>query len=169
MPVNVDVTKELIAAQKALAPAVKRLTKALGALNPKKIPIGSVVDLLYAIKTVKSALSALSKPLREDVLEPAEKLLEEYFINNLAIGESSGVQGRAARVQISSSPQPVIKPEDWEKFFAYVAQTKQWELLQRKVNRDAVRERWDLKKQVKFVGVFNAKTVSCTKLTGKGK
>ena len=95
---------------------------------------------------------------------PAVKLIEEHFINQLPVGESSGVQGYAARVQITSSPIPQVRAEDWEKFFKYVAKTGQWELLTHNLSREAVRERWDAKKQVKFVTTFNAKKVSCTKL-----
>jgi hypothetical protein len=166
---KVDVTKELQAAQKALAPALTRLKRAAATLDPKALPVGTAVDMLYAVRQASSSLAALIKPLREDALDVMEGVLEEHFINTLAVGESSGVQGHAARVQVSSSPQPVVKPEDWEKFFAWVAKTKQWELLQRKVNREAVRERWDAKKRVQYVSVFNAKTVSCTKLGGKAK
>ncbi len=165
---SVDVGKEIAAALKALDPAAKRLKKALAALDPASLPVGAAVDLLYQVRAARAALGNLTKPICEDLLKPAEDTLEEHFIQTLEVGESSGVQGRAARVQVSSSPQPVVKPEDWEKFFSWVAKTHQWELLQRKVNKESVRERWDNKKQVKFVGVFNAKTVSCTKLAQKG-
>ena len=77
------------------------------------------------------------------------------------------MQGARSRVQVTDSPVPVIKPKDWNKFYAYVAKTKQWELLGRKVSTEAIRERWNAKQQVKFVGVFHAKKVSCTKLGGK--
>jgi hypothetical protein len=97
----------------------------------------------------------------------AIKLLEEHFINTLATDNSTGLQGARSRVQVTDSVVPVIKPEDWNKFYAYVAKTKQWELLGHKVSTEAIRERWAQKRQVKFVGVFHAKRVSVTKLGGK--
>ena len=163
---NVDITAEIKAASKALAPAVRRLTIALRTLDPAKLPVGAVSDLLYQLRLTDKAPNALLTPL-DDVVKPALKALEEYFIQTLAVGESSGVQGMGSRTQVTESPVPVIKPEDWTKFHRWVAKTKQWDLLPRAVNKDAVRERWDAKKPVKFVGVFHAKKVSCTKLGGK--
>jgi hypothetical protein len=161
---SVDVAAELAAAAKALAPAVKRLTKALGALDPEALPIGAASDLLYDLRGLTSQLNGLTAPFG-DITGPAVKTLEEYFINSLAVGESSGVQGMHSRSQVTDSAVPVVN--DWTAFYAHIAKTKSWELLNKAVNRAAVTERWDLKKQVPGVGVFHAKRVSCTKLNGK--
>ncbi len=162
-PPVVDISKEIKAAQKALKPAVSRLTTALKKLDPKKIAVGALADLLYELRSTASSLNVITVSVT-DVVVPAVKLIEEHFINQLPVGESSGVQGYAARVQITSSPIPQVRAEDWEKFFKYVAKTGQWELLTHNLSREAVRERWDAKKQVKFVTTFNKKNVSCTKL-----
>jgi hypothetical protein len=161
---SVDVTAEVGKAQAALAPAVKRLTKALAALNPEALPIGAASDLLYDLRGLSSQLNAVTAPF-EDVTKPAVKLLEDFFIDSLAVGESSGVQGMHSRSQVTDSAVPVVN--DWTAFYKHIAKTKSWELLNKAVNRAAVTERWDLKKQVPGVGVFHAKRVSCTKLNGK--
>ena len=163
---SVAIVEEIKAASKALAPAVRRLEKALKGFDPATLPVGALVDLLYALRQTAQLPKTLVAPF-DDLLGPIEKAVQEHFINTLAVGESSGVQGQLSRVQVTSSDVPVVKPEDWNKFFAYVASTKQWELLQHKVNTEAVRERWKNKKQVKFVGTYTAKKVSCTKLGGK--
>lgn len=162
----IDLYKEVEAATKALLPAVRRISKAVEGLEPKDLPAGGVVDLLYDLRGVGKLLSTIIAPF-EDVLTPAVKMLEEHFINTLAVGESSGLQGMHARVQITESPIPTLAPENKEAFYKYVAKTKQWDLLPSGVNRAAVLERWTLKKQVPGVGKFIAKRVSCTKLGGK--
>lgn len=162
---SIDINAEVQAAIKVITPAVKKLKKNLnGTLDPEKLPIGMVVDLLYEIRGLKKLVNTITSPF-DDIVQPAEKALEEHFINTLAVGESSGVQGQMARVQITESIIPVV--EDWEKFYKHIAKTKSFELLNRAVNRTAVQERWDDRKQVPGVGSFHAKKVSCTKLGGK--
>ena len=163
---NVDISKELKAAITALAPAAKRLATALGKLDPAKLPGGAASDLLYDLRQVVKQVGGVTSAL-DEVVKPAVAMLEEHFVQTLAADESSGLQGTRSRTQVTDNPVPVIKPEDWNKFYAYVAKTKQWELLQHKVNTEAVRDRWNEKRQVKFVGVFHVKKVSCTKLGGK--
>ena len=164
-PPSVDVSKEVAAAVRALQPAIAKLKRAL-ALNPKAVAIGALADWLYDLRQAKAALGTITTGF-DDVLPPAIKLVEDYFVDSLKVGEASGVQGMKSRVQVTDTPVPQVKAEDWLKFFAYVAKTKQWELLNHALNRAAVKERWELKKQVKFVTAFHAKTVSCTKLGAK--
>jgi len=162
---SIDINVEVMAAQKVVAPAVKRLTKALAKLEPKNMPVGAVADLLYDLRQLGKLAATITAPIGE-VVEPAVKLLEEHFINTLAVGESSGVQGQHSRIQVTDSVVPVV--DDWVKFYAHIAKTKEFELLNRAVNVAAVRERWDAKKKVPGLGTFHHKKVSATKLSGKG-
>ncbi len=161
---KLELTTELTSAIKVLSPAVKRFTKALKTLDPAKVPVGALADLLYDLRQVSRTLSTLTAPF-EDVVNPTIKLIEEHFVQTLSVDESSGVQGHKSRVQVTASVVPVV--EDWEKFYAHIAKTKQFELLNRAANRSSIVERWDAKKQVPGIGKFTAKKVSCTKLSGK--
>jgi hypothetical protein len=157
---------ELELAIKALKPALTRLVKATKGLDPKRVPVGRLADLLYDLRSVGRCFNSITAPF-DDVVGPAIKAIEEHFIDSLAVGESSGVQGLAARVQITTSAVPVV--EDWDKFYKHIRKTEEFDLLNRAVNREAVKERWEQKKRIPGVGTFNAKKVSCTKLNGKGK
>lgn len=161
---SVNITAEVQAASKALAPAVARLNKALSSLDPKAYPVGMVADLLYELRTVAKMVPNLNAQFN-DILEPTIKAVEDHFINTLAVGESSGVQGMRSRVQVTKTTVPTV--EDWSKFYEHIRKTKSFDLLNRAVNRAAVTERWDAKKQVPGVGKFDAKKVSVTKLSGK--
>jgi len=165
-PLNLAVLAEVMAAQKAVTPAVKRLAKALASLDEKLpgLPQGAVADLLYDLRQIGSLCNTVTAPLKE-VVDPAIKTTEEYLINTLEKGDASGLQGKVARVQVTTSAVPTVT--DWDKLYKYIGKTKSFELLNRAVNRAAVQERWDLKKQVPGVGVFNVPKVSCTKLGGK--
>ena len=161
---NIDIVKEVQAASKALAPAAKRLAAALAKVDPAKLPVGAAADLLYDLHAVAKLVPGLNAPF-DDAIAPVLKTLEEHFIETLAVGESSGVQGLHSRVQVTESVIPAV--ENWEKFYAHIKKTGSFELLNRAVNRAAVAERWDAKKQVPGVTAFHAKKVSCTKLGGK--
>lgn len=161
---NVEIISEVTAASKAIAPAVKRLKTALSSIDPSKLPIGALSDLLYDLRQVGKLMNTITSPI-DEVVTPAIKLVEEHFIQTLAVGESSGVQGHKSRVQVTDAVIPTI--EDWTKFYAHIKKTGEFELLNRAVNKAAVSERWEAKKNVPGVGKFHAKKVSCTKLSGK--
>jgi hypothetical protein len=162
---SVNVAREAQAAVKALVPALARLRKA-AAVDLGKAPPGALADWLYDLRQAKATLSTVTAAF-DDVLPPVIKSVDDHFIETLKVGEASGVQGMRSRVQVTDTPIPQVRAEDWLKFFAYVAKTRQWELLTHAVSREAVKERWDQKKRVKFVTAFYAKRVSCTKLNGK--
>ena len=164
--ISVNLTKELAAAIKALHPAVKRLTTALRT-DFTKLPVGALADLLYDLRAARQQLGTITTPL-DDLLEPAEKAVKEHFVNTLKADESSGVQGKYSRVQVTPNDIPTVNPEGWPKLYAYIKRTGAFELLNRAVNREAVKERWRNKKQVPGVTIFHDKRVSCTKLNGKG-
>ncbi len=161
---KLDVLPEVTAATKTLAPALKRLTKSLAALDPKDIPIGALADTLYELRQLGKLLGSITAPF-DDILAPVIKQTEEFFINQLAVGEASGTQGKKARVQITESIIPTI--EDWPKFYAHIKKTGQFELLNRAPNKLSIQERWADRKSIPGVNKFHAKKVSCTKLSGK--
>ena len=163
---NLSITAELDAAAKALAPALKRLSKILAAIDLAAMPNGALADTLYDLIQVKSQLAHLTDPF-DDVLPPKVKEIEDYFKDSLAVGESSGLQGMHSRVQVTESPKPNVT--NWPEFYKYVARTKSWELLNKALNIEAFKERWADKKQVPHTDVFRVKRVSCTKLSGKGR
>jgi hypothetical protein len=161
---DLDVSQEVAAAAKALAPAAKRITAAMKKLDPGKLPVGALADTLYEMRQLGKVLNTLTAPF-DDVMPDALKAVEEHFVQTLRVGESSGVQGMRSRVQITESAVPIVK--DWPALYAHILKTKSFELLNRAPNRLAIQERWDSKKQVPGVDKFIAKKVSCTKLGGK--
>lgn len=162
--IKLDITAEVTAAQTALSPAVKRLNKILEKLALDKLPVGVVADALYDLKQLTKMLNTLTAPF-DDLVLPSVKLVEAHFVSTLAVGESSGTQGMRSRIQITETAIPV--PDDWPKTYAHIKTTGEFELLNKQLNREAVKERWDAKKQVPGVTKFIAKKVSCTKLSGK--
>jgi len=153
----------LVAAHEVIELAVKPLKKYMN-FDLSRMPVGAAADLLFDIRALRQQLGQLTAPL-EELLEPAAKRIEQHFVDTLAVGESSGIQGMRSRVQVTDSSVPNV--ENWDLLYKFILKNKAFELLNRAVNREAVRERWDAKKQVPGVKAFHVKKVSCTKLGGK--
>jgi hypothetical protein len=165
---NLDITPELSAASKALAPAVKRLTKLLATIDHESMPYGALADSLYDMKQLTKMLNTLTAPF-DDLLLPSAKAAEEHFVQKLAVGEASGVQGMKSRVQVTEAVIPVVEvsTDGWAKVYAHIKKTGHFDLLNKALNKTAVQERWDQHKQVPGVSKFRHKKVSVTKLSGK--
>lgn len=114
-------------------------------------------DLLYAARECRLTIQRETEKLSR-----LESQISNYFIENLPKSDSSGVSGLRANVQLKKKPIPTV--ENWDKFYPYVYQHKAGELLQRRLSESAVSERLGAGERIPGVGIFNAITVSCTKL-----
>lgn len=118
--------------------------------------IGACADRLYELRQKR-----LEQQKVVDALEEEEKALKEHIIQTLPKSDSTGAAGKVARVSVV--PKIVAQVKDWDKFYAYVAKTKSFDLLQRRLNDKAIQARWEEKKAVAGVEPFQTVTVSCTK------
>lgn len=114
-------------------------------------------DLLYLTREARLQLQRQCERL-----EKGEKAIQEHFINTLHKNNSTGIAGMLARVQINIKPIPTV--EDWPALQKYIKTNDAFDLLQRRLNESAVKERWEAKVELPGVTVFQAKKVSCTKL-----
>ena len=122
--------------------------------------MGACADKLYKLREKRYELS---RQIKEIEAEEAE--IKDYIINNLSKQESAGVSGKIANVRVKTENVPVV--EDWEAFYKYVSRTKSFDMLQRRINTKAVRERIEDKKDFASkagIGSFTTVSVSITKL-----
>lgn len=132
-----------------------------------KIPksLGACADLLFDIREKRLAAQKVVDAIAGD-----EKLLKDHIIDNLPKGDT-GASGKHHHISVYTDPVPQIKEPD--KLFAYIKKTGEFDLLQRRVNAAAVKERLgDAKFVKKFGGVpgvemFPVVKVSLTKKKGK--
>lgn len=127
--------------------------------KPFKFPMkmGLCADKLYDLRARRLDAQKVA-----DLLEAEEKALKLHIINNLPKSESSGVSGKTANVKIQKKEIPQVN--DWEKFYGYVKKNNAWDLMQKRLSEGAVNERLDAGKKIPGVEIFNAVTVSCTKI-----
>lgn len=122
--------------------------------------MGACADKLYKLREKRYELS---RQIKEIEAEEAE--IKDYIINNLSKQESNGVSGKIANVRVKAEKVPVV--EDWEAFYKYVSRTKSFDMLQRRINTKAVRERIEDKKDFASkagIASFTTISVSITKL-----
>lgn len=139
------------------APAAKK-PKAV-AVKEKPLPksFGACADLLY---TTREERLALQKEV--DAMHDLEKRLKNHFIENLSKDDSTGAAGKRARVQVVTSDEPCA--ENWEETYKHIKKTGNFDLLNRALNKTAVKARWEAGKEVPGVGHFQVTKVSVTKI-----
>lgn len=136
--------------------------KIRAALAKAKTP-GQRADLLYAIEHGAYKQARIQYNELGDFLTK----LETWFKQTLPKTKATGVTGKLARVEVK--PKDIPKVEDWGKFYKHIASKKEFDLLNKAVNRAAVEERWTNDKQVPGVSKFRTQVVSLTSVKGLKK
>lgn len=103
-----------------------------------------------------------------DKAAEAKKVLETKIkltiIGQMKTGGVGAIGGAAFKAEYTTEDQPTVK--DWTKFYAHVHKTKNWDLLERRVGKAAVKLRWEDGKEVPGVDRFPVDKLSITKLKG---
>lgn len=95
--------------------------------------IGEAADKLYLIRQKRFALQK-----EVDALKKSEAEIEAYLVDELPKVEAKGVAGAVARVQIKTKDVPIV--EDWDAVYRYIAETNNYQLLNRRINTTAYTE-----------------------------
>jgi hypothetical protein len=124
-----------------------------------KLPktMGACADRLYELRQQR-----LEVQKTVDKLAAEEAALKEHIINTLPKSEASGVAGKLARVTVVNKVVPQV--EDWDAFYKFVKKTGSFDLLQRRLTDQAIKERWEAGKEVPGIKHFTATTVSINKV-----
>ena len=124
-----------------------------------KIPKSLAVcaDTLY---TTREERLLLQKQV--DDLKDFETLLRDHLIANLPKGEASGIAGQIARVSIVTKENARVV--DWDEVYKYISKNKAWELMTRRINDAAVKERWEAGEEIKGIEHNHFATVSLNKV-----
>jgi hypothetical protein len=141
---------------------VPKVTKAeaMAKVNKElKVPktFGAMADALY---TTRERRLNLQKEV--DALAAFESKLKNKLIDEMPKKDSSGAAGKVARAQITQSDEP--QAENWDELYKHIKKKGEFDLLNRAVNKSAVKARWDAGKEVPGVRHFTVTKVSVTKL-----
>lgn len=118
--------------------------------------MGACADMLYVMRSKRLAADKVAADLKA-----TEQALIEHIINTMPKDDAGGV-GKTHMVRVVTKQKPQVK--DWPVFYAYVAKTKSFDMLQKRLSEQAVQDRLDDGKKLPGVELFNAVTVSLTKV-----
>jgi hypothetical protein len=127
----------------------------------KKLPksMGACADLLYKTREARLAADKVAAKLKED-----EELIKLHIIDNLD-KNSTGAAGKHHRVQVVRKYKYIVEPDKWSAFHAWVAKNKRFDLLQKRLSDEAVKETIEEgKKKIPGVKKFDYVGVSLTKV-----
>ncbi len=102
-------------------------------------PLGNLIDQLNTIRETKRKLQE-----KIDEQDAAYKALEEQLMGRLDAEGMDKATGKTATISVSSSTSFSIK--DDSKFFAWMARTKNFQLMQRRISDPAAREVLEMKR-----------------------
>lgn len=132
--------------------------------KPKKKPLprtlGACADELYQLREERSRVN---QQLAQ--LDARRKELEAHLVDQLDASDASGVKGKLANASITT--QRVHSATDWPAIYKWVARTKQWQVLQRRLSSSAISELEESGKKVPGTEPFNLKKVNLTRVRTK--
>lgn len=105
-------------------------------VRTKKNELGILIDQLYAARERR-----LKATRRLDELKESEYLAEVRVIAELQNAKLTKAGGRKASVSLQAKTVAQVDPASWREVFAYVEQHDAWDLLSRRINNAAFRER----------------------------
>lgn len=124
--------------------------------------LGNEIDAIAVLKRKRDKLTAEVNSLSNKIRGAEEKLLKRVQKSKLG-----GATGKIGRAVIDDEELPTV--EDWDKFYAYIAKNKEWDLLQRRPGVMAIRLRWGQGGMVPGVTKFRRVTLSVVPLKSKKK
>lgn len=129
-------------------------------MKPRKLPksMGACADLFYDVRQQRYAADKAAAELKAE-----EDRIKQHIIDNLK-KDDTGAAGKHHRVQVVRKWKPRINPEQWGKFHAWVRKNNAFDLLQKRLSDDAVKERMAAGKKIPGLEKFDYVDVSLTKV-----
>lgn len=122
-----------------------------------KPTLGATIDSMWALREKKRSLDAQIKTVEADI-----KLLETSMFELLDAQDTRKAEGKCASVSINESV--VANVEDWDALWPWIAKTKNFHLVQKRVSDPGMRELWALGKVVPGTQPFTKRTLSLKSL-----
>jgi hypothetical protein len=118
---------------------------------------GSQIDLLYSLQQKRLAFQ---KKMEEKIAEmkAEEQAIEDDLINKYTKEQIDQMRGSKATASLSNLPMPTV--EDWDKFYAHIKKTGEFDLLEKRPAKAAYRERLEAKETIPGVKTFWKKSIS---------
>ncbi len=134
---------------------IKSSLPARGDVMPRSL--GLCADEYHRVREIRLAMDKIVEGVKARETE-----IQEHLIGNLSKSDDTGVAGLKYRAQVTTKAMP--KVNDWPKFFAYVAKTGDFDMLQKRLADKAVMERLDDNVALPGVETMRVPSLSITKI-----
>lgn len=93
-----------------------------------------------------------------DAVEEDEKKLKQQILDTFRDTQSTAIGGKLVEISVVEKVEPTV--EDYDALYKHVQATGEFDLLYRRVNAAAVKERWQLHEKVPGVVGFPVQSLS---------
>ena len=126
---------------------------AAASLKKPKLTIGGLIDQMSALREERRKLDAQSTEV--------QKVCDALEIQLIELKDAEGATKSTGHVASASIAETVeFASQDWDAFMAYVAKTKQFHLVQRRVSAPSVRELFESKGKVPGLEPYTKRKIS---------
>lgn len=119
----------------------------------------SALNLALAWRKKREERIELQKQV--DALEAEEKALQQQVIEALQRARNKSVSNGDRLFQIVTTNEPQV--DDWNVLYKHILSTGHFELLHRRINSKAIKERWDEEEKIPGIGSIPVTKLSDTK------
>lgn len=104
---------------------------------PAKLPksMGACADLLYDVKQLRLAAEKYAAEIKAE-----EVRITNHIVDNLDKRVETGAAGKRYRAQVKATASYRVDPEKWGSFHKWIAKTGRFDLLQKRLSEDAIKE-----------------------------
>lgn len=121
----------------------------------------SALSLALQWREARAARLAAQKQV--DLLEVQEKAIKKQVMERLGKAANKAISNGDRLFQIVTKDEPTISAENWPKLYAHIQKTGEFELIERRLSKAAVKERAELGEKVPGVEWYPVDTLSDTK------
>jgi hypothetical protein len=119
--------------------------------------LSDVIDQIYDKKQARSDLAKQDKELSQDLAKLEAELLQR--MQEAGTFTASSISGHKATVKLNKHPTVT----DWPAFYGFIAETKNFEFLQKRLSAPSFRERWAENEVIPGTSVVEIPEISFTK------
>jgi hypothetical protein len=111
--------------------------------------LAKIADEYWQAYQDRLAADRKAKGLKETESKLSAQIMAEMLNQSM-----TAIGGHLVQLSLTKSDEPTLNVKEYEAFVEYVLKTKDLSLLERRINKDAVKERWAAGVQVPGVHSF---------------
>lgn len=115
--------------------------------------IANLADTWFKLRADRLAKDKEAAALKKD-----ENAAKEALIKSLLAQKATGIGGSTVNVSLKTKKKPIVN--DWPVLHAYIRETGEFDLLQKRIGEGAVAERWEEGIEIPGVVSFDVDDIS---------